>query len=168
MNYIVSLPETHVLHGDSNKASRNLQACRCMCVCVPRLLGITLRDQALMKWTPLLHFQELLSTGWDSILRMIHRNHFPNSRMALTWYMICCFAVGKPGSDDSWKRFFPLCLLCWVHFSDSVIFYLASLRILPLAAFQVAIKFTFCFNFKMPAFGRSVARGGKRKKKSKK
>lgn len=62
MNYIVTLPETHVLHGASIKVGRDLQAGMCMCVRVPRLLGIVLRDQALMKQTPL-HFQELLSTG---------------------------------------------------------------------------------------------------------
>lgn len=52
--------------------------------------------------------------------------------------------------------------------SQTPLFYLASLRILPTAAFQAAIKFTFCFNFKMPAFWRSVARGGRRKWKKKK
>lgn len=43
MNYIVTLPETHVLHGASNKVGKDLQACMCMCVRVPRLLGIVLR-----------------------------------------------------------------------------------------------------------------------------
>lgn len=112
MKYIVNLPETLVLHRASIQSGMDLQTCTCVGVCV------LVSPDSWESWSETRHsqngrhFQELLSTGWDSNLRMIHRNHFPNSRMALTWCMICSFAVGKPGSDNSWKRFFPLCLFC--------------------------------------------------------
>lgn len=92
------------------QSGMDLQTCTCMCVCVSP--GCWESCSETRHWWNGRHFQELLSTDWDSNLRMIHRNHFPNSRMALTWCMICCFAVGKPGSDNSWERFFPLCLFC--------------------------------------------------------
>lgn len=84
--------------------------CMYVCICVYIYPNTTNRAAETRLWQNRhsLHFQELLSAIWDFNLRMIHRNNFPNNRITLILYLMCCFVVGKPESDNFWKRVFPL------------------------------------------------------------